>query len=158
MFRWLARYIRRIDVFGVGVELREPSAEPAPPPAMEGQVAASSPYTIPVDAGRGAQPLSTAPAGMPRPLPVRRVVQDERLATAIEAVLASIPQGGRPGGLTIGLPGRPRALIYIRSCPDNTDRRLREVAKPHGYNVSPVRDLTGLGGCRTATLDDPQCY
>ena len=35
---------------------------------------------------------------------------------------------------------------------------LREVAKPHGYNVSPVRDLISLGGCRTATLDDPQGY
>jgi hypothetical protein len=86
------------------------------------------------------------------------VVPDERLVAEIEAVLASIPPGGRPGGLTIGLPGCPRALIYVGSCPDNTDRRLREVAKPYGYNVSPVRDLIGLGGCRTATLDDPQGY
>jgi hypothetical protein len=153
IIRWLARHIRRIEVFGVGVELREPPAEPAPPaPATERQVADSHPSAVPVGARRSAS------GAIPRPLPVRRVVQDERLAVAIEAVLASIPQGGRPGGLTIGRPGRPRALIYVGACPDNTDSRLRGLAKPHGYNVSPVRDLIGLGGCRTATLDDPQGY
>jgi hypothetical protein len=80
------------------------------------------------------------------------------LARAIEDVLAAIPPGGRLGGITIGQPGRPRALIYVGSCPDNTDRLVRDLAKPRGYNVSPVRDLVNLGGSETATLDDPKGY
>ncbi len=158
MFRWLARYISRIDIFGVGVELREPPAEPAPPPVLDGKSTCPVPLGPPASAARSAQIPTTVPEGLPRPLPVRRVVQHERLATSIDEVLAAIPQGGKLGGLTIGLPGRPRALIYVGSCPDKTDCRLREVVKPYGYNASPVRDLVGLGGCRTATLEDPQGY
>lgn len=148
MLQWLLRFIKRIDVFGVGVEFREP------PPA-----------TVPIDdrrAPQGQRHQASRADGvqpdLPNPLPLRRVVTNPELAFAIEESLAGVPPNGRLGGLTLGKPGQTRALIYVGSCPDGTDRVVRKVVKPYGYNVSSVRDMETLGGFETATLNDPKGY
>jgi hypothetical protein len=102
--------------------------------------------------------LHTAPDDAPMPLDLSRVVRNPLLASRIADALASADQTARLGGITIGLPSRPRALIYVGPCPVGLDRTVRDIAKDAGFQVSSVRDLKGLGGVATATATEPRGY
>lgn len=97
-------------------------------------------------------------AAFPKPLEVERVVNEAELASAIRAVFRILNPEGKPGGITIGLPGRPRALIYVGPCPEGTDEVIRFLAKPSRFNVSPVRDPATLIQYETATAEDSRGY
>src|SRR5919202_1632460 len=94
----------------------------------------------------------------PKPLDVARVVPEAELVEAIRLFFALLRQDGTRGGITIGKPRRPRALIYVGSCPEGTDEILRALGKPYGYNVSPVRDPGQFAQYETATEADPKGY
>jgi hypothetical protein len=89
---------------------------------------------------------------------INRVVPEMELVAQILEVLRGINPDGAIGGITIGKPGRPRAMIYVGQCPINPDVAIRNLAKRYGYNVSPVRTLAGLASIATATRDDPKGY
>ena len=145
MFKWLSKYIRRIDFWGVGVELREhPDVAPSGPTLVEKPAAQNLPRPESAD-------------GAPRPLPIERVVSEADLVGAIRQALEAMPPRGDIRGITIGKPGHTRALIYIGPIGKSGEGPIRDLAKPYGYNVSPVRDLS-FAGTRTATLDDPMEY
>jgi hypothetical protein len=95
----------------------------------------------------------------PEPLDVEYVVDDPELVAAIRSVFRILRDDGTaPGGITIGKPRMPRALVYVGPCPVGTDEVIRYMAKPAGFNVSPIRDPDQLTQYETATKNDPKMY
>jgi hypothetical protein len=179
MLRWLSRYIRRVAIFGVEVELREPPPIPGPPPAAANDTpldqspssksahVGDPPITpriqphhdMRAEAGIEApSDLQSPLAEWPPPLDIARVVPERELVIQIRDALGGIKADGMVGGITIGKPSRPRGLVYVGQCPLNLDAVIRNLAKPHGYNVSVVRSLSALRKFTTASGSDPMNY
>jgi hypothetical protein len=94
----------------------------------------------------------------PEPLEMNRVVADSKLAEVISILIKSIRPDAPLGGLTIGLPRNARALVYVGPLPEHIDKVVRYLAKPHGFNVSAVRNKSQFLEYETATAHDPKNY
>lgn len=95
---------------------------------------------------------------LPAPLEPSRVIADPALCEPIELLFTIIRPDGKYGGITIGLPGKPRALVYAGPCPVGLDKVVRAIAKQGEYNVSAVRDESQLFDYETATQSDSKGY
>jgi hypothetical protein len=95
--------------------------------------------------------------GFPLPLAPERVL-GSALGAQVRAILVDIPAEQEFGGITVGRPPRPRALIYLGPCGKGVDARIREVVRGHGFQVAAVRDPEKLHVYATASAENPLGY
>jgi hypothetical protein len=78
----------------------------------------------------------------PTPLYVSQAVERPAAAEAVRQLIATIPGGGPPGGITIRFGRSPRVLVYVGPLPDNAESDIRDYLKSvdERYQVSPIRD------------------
>jgi hypothetical protein len=140
VFRWLARYIKRIDAYGVGVELREPPA-PTTPDRTEDQPMNPNPT------------VQALPAKLPTTIGELLVLMNQHnvkcLKTTAEALIG--PFEFADIGHT-GLPHESQAMI-CRGDGTHTARWNNEPAVVASVgratlarNVEELRERVGLNG------------
>jgi hypothetical protein len=145
MFRWLSKYIKRIDLWGVGVELREPPAEPttpaSPAPKARANGASSTSGTSVSEACeaflREVERSAGAAAGADYKQPLDELVRwSEQQAPA----LGFVPHGGSQALAKYCLPGVKSS--FWSAWPRRGDgAKLHVLTDPHPRFPEELREV-----------------
>lgn len=89
------------------------------------------------------------------PLPLDVELSNKALELQVSKILDTIPKDAKLGGMTIGHKRKTRTLVYKGPVAADTDKLVRNIVKPSGFNISTIRNEEQFEFYATRTRENP---